>query len=277
MLGLDDVLLRQALNQAKKQAFVPSDAVAAAGQPPAGPGPAPQSGGPGGPPSGGAMSGGQPPGPGGQMPGGDPMGGMPPGPSPDSMMGGGGGEVDMKVQRAVQQAMQNMMGPAGGAGGPGGGMKPPKPDINTVATDVFQLKKMFLAMIRQNGMELPHDILDGPNRDPVTGAPSASPTGGSDVGGMPKMGAKKTAADIEYEKIELIKTAADVLRLYAILREHNAAALEIWNGDLEKAAGMENIYGTEQPGHPVPRHEPDPMDQMTKNAAALARRFRVRR
>ena len=55
----------------------------------------------------------------------------------------------------------------------------PKPDINTVATDLFQLKKMFLHQMRAQGIELPPDILDGPNRDPQTGAPAFGQGGGS--------------------------------------------------------------------------------------------------
>jgi hypothetical protein len=88
----------------------------------------------------------------------------------------------------IEQMMQSMGGQGGGAGGPGmPGMKPPKPDINTVATDVFQLKKMFLHDLRSRGVEMPPDILDGPNRDPQTGMPTQTPMGGSDpsVGAMP--------------------------------------------------------------------------------------------
>jgi hypothetical protein len=79
--------------------------------------------------------------------------------------------------------MQNVLARSGLQGnvGPTGKPTAPKPDINTVATDVFQLKKMFLHFMRVQGIELPPDILDGPNRDPLTGAPAASPSGGSDV------------------------------------------------------------------------------------------------
>ena len=68
----------------------------------------------------------------------------------------------------------------GGKMGPNG--KPQvKPDINTIATDVFQLKKMLFSIMRHQNIELPPDVLDGPNRDPMTGAPAVSPSGGSDV------------------------------------------------------------------------------------------------
>lgn len=102
----------------------------------------------------------------------------PPGPTPGDG-GPGGPDIAGAVQQAVTQAMsqQQMMQGAGGAGG----MKPPKPDINMVATDVFQLKKMFLHFLRVQGIEMPPDILDGPGRDPASGMPSASPTGGSDA------------------------------------------------------------------------------------------------
>lgn len=100
------------------------------------------------------------------------------------MMGGaapGGGLGDV-IQAAMTNAL-TQAGLMGGKGGIGPNGKPtaPKPDINTIATDVFQLKKMFLHFCRVQGVELPPDILDGPNRDPLTGAPAASPGGGSDV------------------------------------------------------------------------------------------------
>jgi len=117
-------------------------------------------------------------------------GGMPPGmPMDPSMMGGGAppapaptGDMNAVVQNAVSQALSQagLNGSAGGAAGRGG-KAAPKPDINTIATDVFQLKKMLLAMFHRLGWELPPDILDGPNRDPVTGAPADSPDGGSIV------------------------------------------------------------------------------------------------
>jgi hypothetical protein len=71
----------------------------------------------------------------------------------------------------------------------------PKPDINTIATDVFQIKKMLLHSFRVQGIELPPEILDGPNRDPLTGAPATGQSGGSDAqpgssgGGPPQQSA----------------------------------------------------------------------------------------
>ncbi len=117
------------------------------------------------------MGGGMPPGGGAPMP-------PPPGPSAD-MGGAGGPDIAGAVQKAVSDAM-TQMGMKGNMG-PNGKPTAPKPDINTIATDVFQLKKMFLHYLRTQQIELPPDILDGPNRDPMTGAPAASPSGGSDV------------------------------------------------------------------------------------------------
>lgn len=209
-----------------KLAFVPSDAAVQSGGPP-----------PGGPSPGGAAPppGGMPPPPaagGGAPPGAPPMPGPPP-----MMPGAAGSELDAKVQQAVQQAMQ-AVGGGGQGGAPGAGMKPPKPDINTVATDLFQLKKMIFADMRTRGVEPPPDILDGPNRDPVTGAPTASPTGGSDVPASPKMqpgsispiepmqGAMPTPMPGGQDKqgsaiddVGLLKLASDVLRLYSCLRD----------------------------------------------------------
>lgn len=112
---------------------------------------------------------------------GDPsMGGAapPPGPPP-APVSGGGGDPMAGMGDAIRSAVQDALGQAGmkGSGNP----KQPKPDINTIATDVFQIKKLILHDMKLRGVEIPMDILDGPNRDPITGAPAVSPTGGSDV------------------------------------------------------------------------------------------------
>ena len=83
------------------------------------------------------------------------------------------------IQQQVQQAMMQSGAGAGGQGGAAGGMKTNKPSIETIAMDVFQLKKMFLHFLKIQGIELPPDVLDGPNRDPATGMPAPpDPTGG---------------------------------------------------------------------------------------------------
>jgi len=116
------------------------------------------------------------------------MGGMPPPPPPPPAPGGPSGAPDIAsiVSQAVQQAMQNNGGIAGPAQAAGG--KPPKPDINMVATDVFQIKKLLQDLYNRNGWPLPEGILDGPGRDPMTGMPTASPMGGSDPAGSPPPG-----------------------------------------------------------------------------------------
>lgn len=110
-----------------------------------------------------------------------PMGGGPGGAAP---MPGGGGMTNDTIQQVVQQVMQQMGGGAGVAGGAGGGMggKPAKADINTVAIDIFQVKKMLQYLFNSMGIPLPPDILDGPNRDPSTGAmmPPGAPGSTSD-------------------------------------------------------------------------------------------------
>lgn len=188
-MGIDRSLLNYARQRVglEKSALVPAGGGAPPGMDPSGGGGMP----PGMDPS---MMGGAPPGMdpammggGGMPPGMDPAmmgGGMPPGgtagPPPDA----GGGDIGAVIQTAMTNALSQagMLPGAGGAGGPGGkGAKVPKPDIGTIATDVFQLKKLLFTMFRINGWELPPDILDGPNRDPMTGNPAASPTGGSDV------------------------------------------------------------------------------------------------
>jgi hypothetical protein len=106
----------------------------------------------------------------------------PPPPPPDASGGGGGGGGDLAA--VVQGAMVNALNQAGlaGGGGPAKNGKPQaKVDINTIATDVFQLKKMVFMVFQRMGLELPSDVLDGPNRDPATGAPATSADGGSVV------------------------------------------------------------------------------------------------
>lgn len=136
------------------------------------------------PPGGGGMP------PGGAMPPGG--GGMPPDPTGGMGGGGGGATPDLQgmISQAVQQAMQQQAGGgmgggamggggAGGAAGMAGGMKPAKPDIHTVAQDIFQVKKMLTHLFNSQGMPLPPDILDGPNRDPQLGHPVPPGTPGS--------------------------------------------------------------------------------------------------
>lgn len=303
-----------------KEAFVPSQGAASAPPDPAAGGAPP----PGDPSMGGgdpSMGGGAPPptdpSAGGGMPPMDPSmmgggGGMPP---MDPSMGGGGGglppmdptgtgagaDIDSKVTNAVQRALQNagMGGPGGGNGGPGS-PKQPKPDINTIATDLFQLKKMFLAYLRRQGIELPPDILDGPNRDPLTGAAAASPSGGSDVqpgssqataGGaiqpiqpiQPAMlnaisgggGAQKAAGFLSSRDYaaHLVKEAGDVLRLYAIVLENQADREDAWGDFLDKTASGEDIPVIPDPGVPYPSEARG----VSKMASAMARRFQTRR
>jgi hypothetical protein len=171
MRGLNYEMLKKALAMSKS-AFVPGGDPSGGAQDPnagGGPPPDPSGGGAPPPPPDPSMGGGGPPP--------DPsMGGAPP-PPPDAGVGGGppDGDIAAQVAQGVQQAMQ--MGGMQGSGKP----TAPKPDINTVATDLFQLKKMFLHFLRVQGIELPPDILDGPNRDPQTGAPAFGQAGGSDA------------------------------------------------------------------------------------------------
>jgi hypothetical protein len=216
-------------------------------------------------------------------------GGMPP------MPGGGApmGDIDAKVQQAVQQAMQTANPAAGGAGGAGAGGKPPKPDINVVATDLFQLKKMFLAYLRRQGVELPPDILDGPNRDPNTGNASASPTGGSDVPPAPQMtpGAiqpiepiqsaspmpKQASAMRPAEAAAFIlKEASDVLRLYAAIKDREAVLEDLLMEEpvVEKKSEDEAIYGKAcGPGTPCITAS----SKVRSKAAAINKIFLARR
>lgn len=171
-------LARERLTQeTEKQAFTPSGAGGAPGGDPAA---MPPGGDP-------AAMGGMPPGAA-PPPGMDPaaMGGMPPGggapppPPPPDAGGGAGGlgsgvDVGTMIQQAVQQAVQQAMGGApgmaGAAGAAGAGAKPVKANLEAVAMDVFQIKKMLTNIYQINEWPMPPDIIDGPNRDPATGMP----------------------------------------------------------------------------------------------------------
>ncbi len=131
-------------------------------------------------PAGDPSAGGQPP----------PGGGVPPtDPSQMAAAGGGGAppaaaggmpDIQGLIQTTVQQAVQQAMGGQGGAPGMGGGMgggaggmmgKPGKPDPQAQGMDIFQIKKMLTHFFNIQGIPLPPDIMDGPNRDPQTGMP----------------------------------------------------------------------------------------------------------
>src|ERR1700677_1512589 len=66
-------------------------------------------------------------------------------------------------------------------GGAGGGMGGPKAQssIKPAEMDAFQTKKMVMHLAKSQGIEFPPDLLDGPNRDPRTGAPMAPGQPGS--------------------------------------------------------------------------------------------------
>jgi hypothetical protein len=112
------------------------------------------------------------------------MGGAPPAPpAPDPAAGGGGsGPLDAimakmdQMMQSMQMSPQNQAGPGGAPGGPG---KPGKPDLLAMSMDIFQMKKMLSALFDAMGIPIPQDILDGPNRDPATGAPMPAGMPGS--------------------------------------------------------------------------------------------------
>lgn len=153
------------INELTKSASLEKEAVLPAGamDPSAGGGGGTDPSSAGGPPMDPSAAGGAPP-----M---DPSagGGMPaPPPTDPTAAAGAGGLTADSIRQIVQQVMQSM----GGAGGPGGkGPGVAKPDINTVAMDIFQVKKLLTGLYNTMGIPLPPDILDGPNRDPSSGAP----------------------------------------------------------------------------------------------------------
>lgn len=148
--------LEQQNKKNEKQAFVPGDPAAAAA-----------GGGGGMPPMDPAMmaaaGGGAPPG-----------GGMPP--MDPAMMGGAGMPPAPPAPAQPAPAAPAAPGAAPAAGANG---KPAKPDINTVAMDIYQVKKMLQHIFNLNQWALPPDIIDGPNRNPATGEAVAPNTPGS--------------------------------------------------------------------------------------------------
>jgi hypothetical protein len=98
---------------------------------------------------------------------------MPP-PDPSGGGGGGGPGLDMILQKldqlaqSMQMSPQNQQGPGGAPGGPG---KPGKPDLLAMSMDIFQMKKILFTIANAMGVDIPQEVLDGPNRDPATGMP----------------------------------------------------------------------------------------------------------
>ncbi len=173
--------------QFEKQSFIPpggGDPSQGGGDPSAGGAPPmdPSAGG-GAPPMDPSMGGGAPP-----M---DPSagGGAPPEAPPDPAAGGGGSPDIMAMLQAMQQQISQMQQGGGGGAAPGGapgagmGGKPMKADINTVAMDIFQVKKMITSLFNMYNIPLPPDVIDGPNRDPSSGTavPPGTPGSTSDV------------------------------------------------------------------------------------------------
>lgn len=156
-----------------KDAFVPSaPGGPGGGAPPMGGpgGPPPGPGGPGAPPMDPSAAGGPPPA--------DPQAVPPPPPIDEGM-----------IRQIFQSEMQKMNMPGGAGGQPGGmgaggGNKAMKPG----EMDAWQTKKLVTGLYHAMGLPLPHDIIDGPNRDPVTGAsvPPGSPGSTSDPNRPPQ-------------------------------------------------------------------------------------------
>jgi hypothetical protein len=182
------VKLAQYKARQEKTAFIPSDAVA-------GQGGGAQGGGAGGDPAAGgapaAAGGGAPP-------GGDPAagGGSPPPPPSGGASGGGSGAmpggVDLMsalpgmIQQGIQTAMQQQ--------GMGGGKV--QSSIKPAELDSWQTKRMLMHMARHMGIEFPDDIINGPNRDPMTGQPMApgAPGSTSDPATMSQAGPQPQSA-----------------------------------------------------------------------------------
>jgi hypothetical protein len=165
MLTLNPILLKAARHKVAFQPPAGMDPSAAGGAPP--PGADPSMGGgmpPGADPS---MMGGAPP------PGGDPSGGA------GAPVPGANGLTADSLRQIMTEVMQGVQQQGGGPGGGGAGGKSSKPDPMAMAMDIFQIKKMLTYMFNNMGMPMPPDLLDGPHRDPSTGAAVPPGTPGS--------------------------------------------------------------------------------------------------
>jgi hypothetical protein len=178
-------------------------------------------------------------------------------------MGGGGGADPASIAGQVAMGVQQGMAATGLQGNKGVGPngKPAvKPDINTIATDVFQLKKMLFAIMRHANIELPPDVLDGPNRDPQTGAPAESPSGGSDV----QPGASMAGPQSSIKPIEPMQGAFPM--------GGGGAGGGMGGGRMGKISS--DLY-TKTVGHAIPQEVTG--DQVLSKAAAVALMCRRRR
>jgi hypothetical protein len=113
-------------------------------------------------------------------------GGAPPGAPPmDPSMAGGAPPGAPPMDPSMMGGAPPMAAPAAAPAAPAVAGKPAKADINTVAMDIFQVKKLVMHFYRTVTdalgipFNLPQDIIDGPNRDPATGASVAPGTPGS--------------------------------------------------------------------------------------------------
>lgn len=91
-------------------------------------------------------------------------------------------DITETIRSIMQQELAKSAPAAGGGGGAGGGGaagRSARPDIVTVANDIFQVKKILTYLLNLWGIPLPPDVLDGPNRDPSTGLPVPPGTPGS--------------------------------------------------------------------------------------------------
>ena len=119
------------------------------------------------------------------------MGGAPPMPPDPSMMGGappmpgGGGLTADSIRQIIRDEIaKSSIGTPGGNGpagpaGPGGQVKPAKPDLGAMQMDLFQTKKMVFKIADTMGIDIPPEIMDGPNRDAQSGMPVVPGTPGS--------------------------------------------------------------------------------------------------
>lgn len=104
-------------------------------------------------------------------------GGAPPPDGGEGAAPGGGTPAKDELRTLIREELASAgLNPPGTSSS---SKKANKPDLNTIALDVYQIKKMLLHMMRVQGIDLPDEVLDGPGRDlPPGGGVSAEPNTG---------------------------------------------------------------------------------------------------
>lgn len=158
----------------------------------------------------------------------------------------GGGDMATLVSQAVQQTLQQLgMGGSGGGGAGGGKGGQSKPDLNAMASDIYQTKHLLLHMYKAQNMEIPHSAMDHPNHPMAHTDPE-------------KIGSYR----LYHERVQAV---ADVLTLYAgllkasadravIQRDYDPLAVAVGNDGFEVKQADAYATGEFSPREAIETH-----------------------